>query len=61
MLYELRVYVTVPGGLPAINARFANHTIGFFKRYDIGITGFWTDEIDRESLTVGMDVVVEHA
>jgi len=45
MLYELRVYVTVPGRLSAINARFANHTIGFFNRYDIGVTGFWTDEI----------------
>jgi hypothetical protein len=45
MLYELRRYITVPGKLPAINDRFAKHTIGFFKKYDIGILGFWTDEI----------------
>ena len=45
MLYELRRYITVPGKLPAINDRFAKHTIGFFNKHHIGIMGFWTDEI----------------
>ena len=31
MIYESRIYKAVPGKLPAINARFANHTIGFFE------------------------------
>jgi hypothetical protein len=45
MLYELRVYTTVPGKLPAINDRFAKHTMGIFKNHGIGILGFWTAEI----------------
>lgn len=45
MLYENRVYTAVPGKLPALHDRFANHTIGFFKHYGIGIMGFWTDDI----------------
>jgi hypothetical protein len=45
MLHELRVYTTVPGRLPALNDRFAKHTIDFFKKHGIGILGFWTDEI----------------
>ena len=45
MLYESRIYHAVPGKLPAINDRFANHTMGYFKKYDIGMMGFWTDEI----------------
>ncbi len=45
MLYELRIYHTMPGKLPALNDRFANHTIGFFNKHGIGILGFWTDEI----------------
>ena len=45
MLYESRIYKAVPGKLAAINARFANHTIGFFNEFDIGIVGFWNDEI----------------
>ncbi len=45
MLYENRIYKTVAGRLPAINDRFAKHTIGFFNKHGIGIMGFWTDEI----------------
>ncbi len=45
MLYELRVYDAVPGKLQALNDRFANHTVGFFKSHGIGMLGFWTDEI----------------
>ena len=37
MLHELRVYETMPGKLPALNDRFANHTAGFFKNYGIGM------------------------
>ena len=44
MIYEKRVYKAVPGKLPAINARFANHTCAFFKEFDIGMVGFWNDE-----------------
>ncbi len=45
MLYEMRVYDAMPGKLPALNDRFADHTIGFFKDHGIGILGFWTAEI----------------
>lgn len=45
MLYESRIYHTVPGRLPALNDRFAKHTMGFFKNHGIGMMGFWTDEI----------------
>ncbi|MYE40703.1 MAG: NIPSNAP family protein, partial [Chloroflexi bacterium] len=45
MIYENRIYKAVPGRLPDINARFANHTMGFFKQYEIGMMGFWTDDI----------------
>ena len=45
MLYESRVYYAVPGKLPALNDRFAAHTMGYFKKHGIGMLGFWTDEI----------------
>jgi hypothetical protein len=45
MLYELRIYKTVPGRLPALNDRFATHTMDFFNKHGIGMLGFWTDEI----------------
>jgi hypothetical protein len=45
MLHELRIYTAIPGKLPALNDRFAKHTMGFFAKHGIGMTGFWTDEI----------------
>ena len=45
MLYELRIYEAAPGKFPALNERFAHHTLGFFTKYGIGMLGFWTDVI----------------
>lgn len=50
MIYELRLYETVPGKLPALNDRFAKHTVGFFKKYGVGMLGFWIDEIGSTNL-----------
>jgi hypothetical protein len=45
MLYELRVYEILPGRMPAIDARFREHTLGLFKRHDIGVVGFWHEVV----------------
>ena len=50
MIYELRLYETVPGKLPALNDRFAKHTVGFFKKYGVRMLGFWTDDIGSTNL-----------
>jgi len=42
MLYELRIYDAIPGRLPALHARFENHTLGFFAKHGIRVIGFWT-------------------
>lgn len=41
MIYELRVYEVVPGRMPALHARFQNHTMGFFRKHGIKVIGFW--------------------
>ena len=33
MIYELRTYEAAPGKLPALNARFRDHTRGLFERH----------------------------
>ena len=45
MLYELRIYKAMPGRLAALNDRFANYTLPFFKKHGMDAVGFWTDEI----------------
>jgi hypothetical protein len=42
MIYELRAYRCVPGKLPALLARFANHTLKIWEKHGIRQAGFWT-------------------
>ena len=42
MIYELRIYHTMPGRLPDLNARFVNHTLKLWERFNIRPVGFWT-------------------
>ena len=50
MIHELRLYETVPGKLPALNDRFAKHTVRLFKKHGVRMLGFWTDEIGSTNL-----------
>ena len=42
MLYEYRVYEAMPGKLPALHARFRDHTLELFERHGIMNIGYWT-------------------
>jgi len=42
MIHELRIYYTLPGRMPALLARFANHTLRIWERHGIRQAGFWT-------------------
>ena len=45
-VYELRTYTALPGRLPALNKRFAEHTIEIFERHGMKSEIYWvpTDE-----------------
>ena len=45
MLYELRIYHCVTGGLPALLDRFDNITLKLWEKHGIKQAGFWTTEI----------------
>ncbi len=53
MIYELRVYTTVPGRLPNLLARFRDHTLRIWERHGIRQAGFWTTLVgpDANDLT----------
>lgn len=42
MIYELRIYHAMPGRLPALLARFQNHTLRIWEKHGIRQAGFWT-------------------
>ncbi|MDH4145158.1 MAG: NIPSNAP family protein [Acidimicrobiia bacterium] len=45
MIYELRIYTANPGKLPALVARFRDHTCALFERHGITNVGYWTNTI----------------
>lgn len=45
MIYELRVYRTLPGRMPALLNRFQNHTLNLWEKHGIRQAGFWTTVI----------------
>ncbi len=49
MIHELRVYRCVPGKLPALLARFANHTLKLWEKHGIRQAGFWTTLIGESN------------
>jgi hypothetical protein len=53
-VYELRIYTTLPGRLPALNKRFADHTIRLFARHGIKSVSYWipTDEARKDNTLV---------
>ncbi len=49
MIYELRIYRTLPGRLPALLARFETHTLRIWERLGIRQAGFWTTLVGESS------------
>ena len=41
-IFERRIYIANPGKLPALHARFREHTCQLFKKHGIELVGFWT-------------------
>ena len=49
MIYELRIYRTLPGRLPNLLARFQNHTLRIWEKHGIHQAGFWTTLIGESN------------
>lgn len=43
-VYELRVYHTMPGRLPALLSRFRDHTVTIFNRHEMKSVGYWVPQ-----------------
>ncbi|MBI4282510.1 MAG: NIPSNAP family protein [Chloroflexi bacterium] len=54
MIYELRTYEAMPGKLQALHQRFANITMGYFRKHGIKPVGFWTEDVGTSNTLVYM-------
>src|SRR5438552_6208969 len=52
MIYELRVYHSVPGRLPDLLKRFDSITLKFWERHGIRQAGFWTTLVGDSNQTL---------
>ena len=43
-VFEIRTYTTPPGKLEALKARFRDHTIKVFNKYDMKSVGYWVPQ-----------------
>ena len=43
-VFELRVYHTLPGRLPALQANFRDHNVAYLKKHGITSIGYWTPQ-----------------
>ena len=49
VIYELRVYTAHPGKLPALQARFRDHTCKLFEKHGMKNVGYWVNTIGGRS------------
>lgn len=48
-IYELRIYTTLPGRLPALNKRFADHTTKLFEKHGMKNGMYWVPTEDSRN------------
>jgi NIPSNAP protein len=58
-VYELRTYTTLPGRLPALHKRFAEHTLKLFEKHGMRNEAYWTP-LDDERKDNTLIYVVSH-
>lgn len=51
MIYELRVYRTLPGQMPKLLERFREHTVAIWTRLGIRPVGFWVTAVGEHEGT----------
>jgi hypothetical protein len=58
-VYELRTYTTVEGRLPALHARFRDHTLALFEKHGMTNMLYWTPT-DGEAAGNTLIYVLKH-
>jgi hypothetical protein len=60
-VYELRTYTTNPGRLPALNKRFAEHTMKFFEKHGMRNEFYWLPADDPAGAGTTLVYLLSHA
>ncbi|MDP3068948.1 MAG: NIPSNAP family protein [Opitutaceae bacterium] len=58
--YELRTYHVLPGRMPAMLARFRDHTVKLFERHGMVNVGYWTPADEKAGEGAKLIYLLEH-
>lgn len=59
-VFELRTYTTPEGRLPALNARFRNHTLGLFAKHGMENVIYWTKAPGQKEVETSLIYLLAH-
>jgi hypothetical protein len=59
-VYELRTYTATPGNLPAVLARFRNHTTKLFEKHGMVNIGYWVPADEKDGSATTLTYLLEH-
>jgi NIPSNAP len=60
-VFELRTYTTTPGNLPALHARFRDHTVALFTKHGMTNLWYWQDLPDQKDAGDTLRYFLAHA
>ncbi len=59
-VYELRTYTVLPGRMPAMLARFRDHTAKLFERHGMVNVGYWIPTDEKDGSDTKLIYLLEH-
>src|SRR6218665_2362215 len=59
-VFELRTYTTEAGKLPALLARFRDHTVRIFEKHGMKNVGYWTPADAKDGAENKLIYLLEH-
>lgn len=59
-VYELRTYTVLPGRMPAMLARFRDHTAKLFERHGMVNVGYWLPTDEKDGPDAKLIYLLEH-
>ena len=59
-VFEMRTYVTLPGRLDALNARFRDHTTALFQKHGMENIGYWVPQEEKEGKSNTLVYLLAH-
>ena len=60
-IFELRTYTTAPGNLPALHARFRDHTVNLFQKHRMTNLFYWQPMPDQKDADTTLIYLLAHA